>query len=322
VVRLGGSLQRALAAVIGPGADGGAGSSSYPLQLLRSPVPPIEAGTLHDVLPRCGPGQALVLEPEGGATSSVFYFPGCGSERLYPSIAMAALHVLVESGTRVVLPPPFLCCGFPAYANARTEQHGRMVLRDTIIFSQIREMFSFLSFDAVVVTCGTCREGLGSMEAGKIFGCAVKDLARFALDRGVTFSRPAGATERHLYHTPCHDSLDGQGPAVLSRLAGIGVETVPHCCSEAGTLALSRPDITNAMLHRKAAALAETLATRPGTPTVMLTNCPSCVHGLGRNAALGAEPRHIAIELARAISGEGWQDALHAPAARAQVVNL
>jgi FAD/FMN-containing dehydrogenase/Fe-S oxidoreductase len=321
VVRLGGSLQRALAAAIGP-ANGGAGSSSYALQLLRSPVPAIEAGTLHDVLPRCGPGQALVLEPEGGAASSVFYFPGCGSERLYPSVAMAALHVLVECGTRVVLPPPFLCCGFPAYANARTEQHGRMVLRDTIIFSQIREMFSFLSFDAVVVTCGTCREGLGSMEAGKIFGCAVKDLARFALDRGVTIPRPAGTTERHLYHTPCHDSLDGQGPAVLARLAGLDVETVPHCCSEAGTLALSRPDITNAMLHRKAAAIEETLASRPGVPAVMLTNCPSCVHGLGRNAALGAAPRHVAIELARALSGDGWQDAFRARAARAQVVHF
>src|SRR3982751_4682400 len=48
--------------------------------------------------------------------------------------------VVRPSGPRVVLPPPYLCCGFPAYANARTEQHGRMVLRDTIVFSQIREM--------------------------------------------------------------------------------------------------------------------------------------------------------------------------------------
>jgi Fe-S oxidoreductase len=196
-----------------------------------------------------------------------------------------------------------------------------MALRDTIIFSQIREMFSFLSFDAVVVTCGTCREGIGSMETGKIFGCPVKDLARFALDRGVSVPRPATA-ERRLYHTPCHDSLDGQGPAVLARLAGLEVETVPHCCSEAGTLALSRPDITNAMLHRKAAALREVLASRPGVPAVMLTNCPSCVHGLRRNEALGAEPRHVAVELARALSGDGWQDAFRARAARAQLVHF
>ena len=46
-----------------------------------------------------------------------------------------------------------------------------------------------------------------------------------------------------------------------------GVEAVPHCCSEAGTLALSRPDITDAMLDRKRGAFAErartTAAARP-----------------------------------------------------------
>jgi FAD/FMN-containing dehydrogenase/Fe-S oxidoreductase len=320
VVRLGARLQRAMAALARPAQDGATGRSPFPLQLLRSPLPLPDPRTLRDELPACGPGQALVLEPDGDATGTVFYFPGCGSERLYSSVGMAALHVLLETGTRVVLPPPFLCCGFPAYANARTEQHGRMVLRDTIIFSQIREMFSHVAFDAVIVTCGTCREGLGGMEAGRIFGCTVQDVAKYALDRGlaVTVEAPVG---RYLYHTPCHDSLDGAGRAVLAKLAGIAAETVPHCCSEAGTLALSRPDITDAMLHRKTEALRLALSTRPDG-AVLLTNCPSCVQGLGRNAALGAEPRHIAVELARALSGEGWLDAFRARAARAQAVHF
>jgi Fe-S oxidoreductase len=221
----------------------------------------------------------------------------------------------------VVLPPPFLCCGFPAYANGRTEQHGRIELRDTIIFSQIREMFGYLAFDSVVVTCGTCREALGAMEAGKIFGAPVQDLARFALARGFAIPSARG-TERYLYHTPCHDSLDGQGPEVLSKLGGIAVETVPHCCSEAGTLALSRPDITNAMLHRKSAAIRDALAARPGQEAVLLTNCPSCLQGLGRNTALGIEVRHVAVDLARAISGEHWLDAFRARAARAQAIHF
>jgi Fe-S oxidoreductase len=320
VVRLGGGLQRAMSKLAAPLLSGPATAAPYPLQLLRSPLPPVDPETLRDVLPQCGPAQALVLEPDAEAAATVFYFPGCGSERLHSSVAMAALHVLLETGTRVVLPPPFLCCGFPAYANARTEQHGRMVLRDTIIFSQIREMLSYVSFDAVVVTCGTCREALGAMEAGKIFGCGVQDVSRFALDRGLSVT-PASGGARYLYHTPCHDSLDGQGPAIIAKVAGIEVETVPHCCSEAGTLALSRPDITDAMLHRKTAALKETLAAGAGG-AVLLTNCPSCLQGLGRNAALGAEPRHVAIELARALSGERWQDAFRARAAKAQAVHF
>ncbi|HEX8909081.1 MAG TPA: DUF3683 domain-containing protein, partial [Anaeromyxobacteraceae bacterium] len=311
-VRLGGRLQRALSRLVGPAGDG-AREGPYPLQLLRSPLPPLDAETLREALPECGPGEALVLEPDGEAAATAFYFPGCGSERLFGTVGMAALHVLLESGTRVVLPPPYLCCGFPFWANARTEQHGRMVLRDTIVMSQIREMLSYLTFDAVVVTCGTCREGLVAMEAGPIFGCEVQDLARFALGRGIAERTKAAAAPAggYLYHAPCHDSLDGQGPAVIAQLTGAGAERVPHCCSEAGTLALSRPDITDAMLHRKRAALGEALAERPGG-AVVLTNCPSCMQGLGRNAALGAAPRHLAVELARALSGERWPEVLRA----------
>jgi Fe-S oxidoreductase len=229
---------------------------------------------------------------------------------------MAAVHVLLAAGTRVVLPPPFLCCGFPAWANAATEQHSRNVLRDTILFSQIREMFSDLRFDAVVVTCGTCREALLAMEAGGIFQAPVLDLARFAVERGLAARLPGD----YLYHPPCHDSLDGKAESLLSGL-GARVEAVPHCCSEAGTLALSRPDITDAMLDRKRTAVSEALGSRP-QGAVILTNCPSCLSGLGRTAALGAEPRHLAVELARALSGAGWREAFRARAAAAQTVRF
>ena len=313
VVRLGGSLQRALSRVVGPALGG---DQPYPIQMLKSPGPRADPQTLRDLLPPCRADEAQVLVPEGEIRATVFYFPGCGSERLHSSVSMAAVHVLLEAGTRVVLPPPFLCCGFPAWANAATGQHSRNVLRDTILFSQIREMFSDLRFDAVAVTCGTCREALLSMEAGEIFQAPVLDLARIAVERGLAARLPGD----YLYHPPCHDSLDGKAEPLLSGL-GARVETVPHCCSEAGTLALSRPDITDAMLDRKRAAVAEALGSRP-QGAVILTNCPSCLSGLGRTAALGAEPRHLAVELARAISGDGWRQAFRARAAAAQTVRF
>jgi len=54
----------------------------------------------------------------------------------------------------------------------------------------------------------------------------------------------------------------------------------------------------------------------------LLTNCPSCLQGRGRNRALGAEPRHLAVELARQLSGERWLDRFRARAQRAQVVHF
>jgi Fe-S oxidoreductase len=319
VVRIGGALQRAGAELVAPLQSPDRPARAYPLQLLRSPMPPMPAETLRDVLPRCEQDQVLVLEPAGEPDRTVFYFPGCGSERFQSAISMAALHVLLEVGARVVLPPPFLCCGFPAHANAATDQHSRTVLRDTILFSQIREMFSHLAFDGCVVTCGTCREGLEAMEAPKLFGGRIMDVAAYAVERGLRLDGEPAAPV--LYHAPCHDSLEGTAKQVLGRLGGFGrVEAVPHCCSEAGTLALSRPDITDAMLHRKRGALEEALDGRRGA--TILTNCPSCVQGLGRNAALGVEALHLAIALAERISGAGWLERFREQAARAHAVHF
>ena len=321
VVRMGGALQRASVKLVAPLQPADRPPRSWSLQVLRSPVTKVPAGTLRDVLPPCEPDQVLLFEPEKPAGATVFYFPGCGSERLQSRISMAALHVLLETGARVVLPPPFLCCGFPAHSNAKADQYSRTVLRDTILFSQIRDMFGYLSFDACVVTCGTCREGLEAMQTERLFGGRIVDLAAFARERGLRLARE-GNGQGFLYHPPCHDSLEGKAREVLGSLGGFGeVEAVPHCCSEAGTLALSRPDITDSMLHRKRAALDEALAGRTGG-AVVLTNCPSCVQGLGRNRGMGVEPLHLAVALAERISGPAWLDAFRAHAARAQRVTF
>src|SRR5512138_51131 len=293
LLRAGGALQRAGAVLSRPFQPRDPRRAPYPLQLLRSPVPKVPARTLRHDLPPCGPEQALIFEPEGEARRSAFYFPGCGSERLHGPVGQAALHLLLRTGTRVVLPPPFLCCGFPAHANARTTAHARTVLRDTILFSQIREMFGYLAFDACVVSCGTCREGLVAMGADRLFGGRVVDVARYALEGGLRVE----GDEAVLYHAPCHDSLDGQAGEVLAATGGVGsLEPVEHCCSEAGTLALSRPDIADAMLDRKRGALRSALEGRRSA--TVLTNCPSCLQGLGRCASMGVRPRHVTVHLA------------------------
>jgi Fe-S oxidoreductase len=179
-------------------------------------------------------------------------------------------------------------------------------------------MFSYLEFDGCVITCGTCREGLAGMDTGKLFGGRLIDVAAYALERGLQLP---GSEAGLLYHPPCHDSLEGKAEAVIAKLGGFGqVTAVPHCCSEAGTLALSRPDITDAMLHRKRGALQEHLEDR--RQATVLTNCPSCVNGLQRNRALGVEPKHLAVALAEKMSGEGWLDAFRALAARAHAVHF
>ena len=260
---------------------------------------------LHTALPMVQAGQALRIAPPGEVVRTVFYFPGCGSERMHSDVSKAAIYCLLKSGTQVVLPPPFLCCGFPHMSNARDKQQGRQVLQDTIIFSQIREMLRYLDFSAVVVSCGTCMEALKNMGAEGIFGAHLMDVGRFALQNGLVL--PGEADEVLLYHRPCHDSMEGKAAEVLRDGAHVRIVDVPHCCSEAGTMSLSRPDITDNMLDRKAGAVNEAMENR-SRGVAMLTNCPSCLQGLGRNARLGYTPRHIAVHLATKVGGSNWKE--------------
>jgi FAD/FMN-containing dehydrogenase/Fe-S oxidoreductase len=320
VVQLGGAAQRMASKLAAPLQPANGASQFYPLQLLRTSIAPVPSKTLRDVLPKCEPDQTLVFEPEAanGDTRTVFYFPGCGSERLFSDVSMAAIHLLLEAGVRVVLPPPFLCCGFPAHVNAKTAQHSRNVLRDSILFAQIREMFSNVDFDACVVTCGTCKEGLGEMNTEALFRRVV-DTGAYLQERGL---KVEGSGD-YLYHAPCHDSLEGKAATVLGNLGGFDkITAVGHCCSEAGTLSLSRPDITDSMLHRKREALTEVMAEHNMTEATVLTNCPSCLQGLGRNREMGIQPKHIVVALAEKHSGADWQKQFYAQARRASAVSI
>ncbi len=317
VLRGGGAVQRMGTMISAPLQPENNPPALYPLRMMRSPVPPVSDQTLRDVLPECGPDQVLVFEPSGEVKSTVFYFPGCGSERLNSPVAMAAIHLLLEHGTRIVLPPPFLCCGFPAHVNAKTAQYSSMVLRNTVLFSQIREMFAYLDFDACIVTCGTCMDGLEAVETGRLFGGRTVDIAAYLLEKGLKLD-PRG---EYLYHAPCHDSLSGKAQQTLQGIGGfVSVTPVPHCCSEAGTLSLSRPDITDSMLQKKREAVKETL--HGAENAVILTNCPSCVQGLGRSLDLGILPKHIAVVLAEKHSGSGWSDIFRNQAATASKVTF
>lgn len=46
-------------------------------------------------------------------SETVFYFPGCGSERLFSQVGLATQAMLWHVGVQTVLPPGYLCCGYP-----------------------------------------------------------------------------------------------------------------------------------------------------------------------------------------------------------------
>ncbi|MDD9304966.1 MAG: DUF3683 domain-containing protein [Desulfobacter sp.] len=298
----GGMLQRAGTTLVKPLSMISPLNKTRTFQLLRTPVSKTGFTTLRSHLPSSGRNQAIMLEPMGNEISTVFYFPGCGSERMFSRISMASIYLLVSCGHRVILPPPYLCCGYPLRVNAQKEAFDKVFLENIIIFSQIRDMFHDLEFSACLVSCGTCMESLAELGANDVFGCQIKDVSGYVIEKGLKVPR----TDACLYHAPCHDSLKDQGKDILSN-SGVKIRQLPYCCSEAGTMALSRPDISHAMLLRKKNALAR-VNNEKSKRIKILTNCPSCVQGLGRQKDL--VPVHIAEELACLIGGPDWADQL------------
>ncbi len=303
VVEWGANLQRLSAEMMRQAPQALTNKKWRLLNMLRSPMMPPSKNGLRTDLPSSSLNEALLINPPGAIKKTVFYFPGCGSERLYADIAEASIYNLLKTGTRVVLPPANLCCGFPAKANAKGKMHSDVTLRDTIILSQIREMLGYIDFDGLVISCGTCRESLHELGAEDIFGCELVDIGYFVMEQAPE-QFPQDKARQFLYHAPCHDSLKGEGPFMVRRLGG-QVATIDGCCSEAGTLALSRPDIACAMLTRKRDYLMPHIE-KNGVGQTIVTNCPSCISGLGRNRGLGVMPKHLAVLLAESLGGEQW----------------
>src|SRR3546814_321125 len=56
-------------------------------------------------------------------SDAVFYFPGCGSERLFSNVGLATQAWLYETGAITVLPQGYLFCAFPQPASGHTDHN-------------------------------------------------------------------------------------------------------------------------------------------------------------------------------------------------------
>ncbi|MBI5258998.1 MAG: FAD/FMN-binding oxidoreductase [Burkholderiales bacterium] len=249
-------------------------------------------------------------------TEAVFYFPGCGSERLFSQVGLATQAMLWHAGVQTVLPPGYLCCGYPQRGSGQFDKAEKIITDNRVLFHRVANTLNYLDIKTVVVSCGTCYDQLQGYKFEDIFpGCRIIDIHEFLLEKGITL--PAGQGG-FLYHDPCHSPLKQQDPMKTVRaLVGEGVLESKRCCGESGGLAMSRPDISTQIRFRKEeelrrgeSALRESGAVAAGRNVKILTSCPSCLMGLSRyeddmNTGL-LEADYIVVEMARQILGENW----------------
>ena len=249
-------------------------------------------------------------------TEAVFYFPGCGSERLFSQVGLATQAMLWHAGVQTVLPPGYLCCGYPQRGSGQFDKAKKIITDNRVLFHRVANTLNYLDIKTVVVSCGTCYDQLQGYQFDKIFpGCRIVDIHEYLLEKGIQLN--ASQQAGYLFHDPCHSPMKQQDPMkTVKALMGDQILKSERCCGESGTLGVTRPDISTQVRFRKEEELrADETALRTMTGEAkgdlkILTSCPSCLQGLSRygndlqNGLLEAD--YIVVEMANKILGKEW----------------
>jgi Fe-S oxidoreductase len=257
----------------------------------------------------------IIRDPSRAAEESdaVFYFPGCGSERLFSQVGLATQAMLYHVGAQCVLPPGYLCCGYPQ-TSAGNEDKGREIITDNrVLLHRVANTLNYLDIKTVLVSCGTCMDQLQKYEFEKIFpGCRLLDIHEYLLEKGVRLGEGELSGVRYMYHDPCHTPMKTYQPLkVVNELMGTKVTLNDRCCGESGTLASTRPDIATQVRFRKEEEMRKGASALCGDgfdgKVKVLTSCPSCLQGLSRFADdAGTDADYIVVEIARRVLGPDW----------------
>lgn len=266
-------------------------------------------------------------------SEAVFYFPGCGSERLFSQVGLATQALLWEVGVQTVLPPGYLCCGYPQKGSGQFDKADKIITDNRVLFHRVANTLNYLDIRTVVVSCGTCFDQLQSYAFHDIFpGCRIIDIHEFLMEKGMKLEHATGV--RYTYHDPCHSPMKQYQPLkvvnqLMNESINGSIERNDRCCGESGTFAVTRPEIATQVRFRKeqellkaaeamrksainnvvepAENLAITSADKPAEKIKVLTSCPSCLQGLNRyEDVTGMQADYIVVEMAQHLLGAQW----------------
>ncbi|MEW5424648.1 (Fe-S)-binding protein [Amorphus sp. 3PC139-8] len=246
-----------------------------------------------------------MTEPEDDDAPTVALFVTCLVDLFRPVVGFATIRLLERAGCRVVVPEVQTCCGQPAYNSGDRA--------DTAAIAQ-QVIAAFEDYDYVVVPSGSCG-GMISRHYPELFAhdpdwhgraealaAKTHELVSFLVDvRGMTGveARFAG---RVTYHDSCSGlrelSIKAQPRTLLASVDGLELtelEDAEVCCGFGGTFCVKYPDISNAMVTRKAEAVG-----RSGADTLLAGDLGCLMNMAGKLSRSGSPVavRHVAEVLA------------------------
>ncbi len=232
-------------------------------------------------------------------------FVTCLVDLFRPSVGFAAVRLLEGAGCIVEVPETQVCCGQPAY-NSGDRADAKAIAR------QIIEAFA--GFDYIVAPSGSCAGMLRKhypalFEDDPEMEPRARDIAArtFELVAFLTGVMRVSAVHAEFsgsvtYHDSCSSlremGVAEQPRALLRTVNGLTLFEADDreiCCGFGGTFSVKYPDISNAMVTAKTAALANT-----GAETVLGGDLGCLMNIAGKLSRQGSpvRVRHVAEVLA------------------------
>jgi L-lactate dehydrogenase complex protein LldE len=244
-----------------------------------------------------------------GGQPRVGLFVTCLVDLMRPSIGFAAACLIQRAGCTVEVPTAQTCCGQPAY-NSGDQANAGAIARQTIA--------AFEGFDYVVAPSGSCAGMLKSHYPKLLkddpewgpraiaFAERVYELVSFLVNVRGMVSVDATFEGRVTYHDSCSGlrelNIKIQPRRLLKSVKGLElVEMADNeiCCGFGGTFSLKYPDISNAMVEKKTAAISK------AEPELLLAGDLGCLMNMAgklKRQGSGIAVRHVAEVLAGEMS--------------------
>ncbi len=245
----------------------------------------------------------------GKARPRVGLFVTCLVDLFRPSVGFAAVKLLTDAGCEVDVPVRQTCCGQPAY-NSGDKATTEAIAQLTIA--------AFEAHDYVVAPSGSCAgmlklhypallKGDPAWSArAAAFAAKVHELVSFLVNvRGVS-TVDATLEARATYHDSCSGlrelGVREQPRKLLRSVKGLELVELTDadvCCGFGGTFSVKYPDISNAIVERKAEHIAA-----PGADMLLAGDLGCLMNMAGKLSRQGRKiaVRHVAEVLAGELS--------------------
>src|SRR5260370_15053813 len=246
---------------------------------------------------------------------TVCYFAGCMTDRLYPEMGQAVIHVLQTCGVRVTFPRGQNSCGLPAL-NSGDRRDGAAMARQTIIM--LEQALKDNQADCILSASTSCVATIvqdyiklfedldqqGWLQRTRELASKVVDFTSF-LDRTLANSiqlpirQEDGRTEIvTTYHDSCQScnclGLRKEARHIIQDALSLQLREMPQsdvCCGFGGSTSIEHGDVAERLLHNKLRNAESTGA------TILVADNPGCLmHLRGGVDAQGKKMRvlHLA----------------------------